>query len=104
MGSNHQRDKIWREFLEVIKLAILAPLVPDAVALTYKSAVTGGQLPIGGNGGSAADTQHIAAELPGRVFTERQPFRAIRQASLAESKREHSSSIVRAQTHAIKLA
>ena len=32
---------------------------------------------IAGNGGSAADAQHIAAELTGRFLRERQPFRAL---------------------------
>jgi len=37
----------------------------------------GGQLLIAGNGGSAADAQHIAAELTGRFLLERRPFRAL---------------------------
>ena len=37
----------------------------------------GGQLLIAGNGGSAADAQHIAAELTGRFLRERRPFRAL---------------------------
>lgn len=32
---------------------------------------------IAGNGGSAADAQHIAAELTGRFFRERHAFRAV---------------------------
>ena len=31
---------------------------------------------VGGNGGSAADAQHIVAELTGRFLRERKPFRA----------------------------
>ena len=37
----------------------------------------GGQLLVAGNGGSAADAQHIAAELTGRFLLERRPFRAL---------------------------
>jgi len=37
----------------------------------------GGQLLIAGNGGSAADAQHIVAELTGRFLRDRQPLRAI---------------------------
>jgi D-sedoheptulose 7-phosphate isomerase len=32
---------------------------------------------IAGNGGSAADAQHLAAELTGRFLVERRPFRAL---------------------------
>jgi D-sedoheptulose 7-phosphate isomerase len=39
--------------------------------------VAGNQLLIGGNGGSAADAQHIAAELTGRFLCERPPLRAL---------------------------
>ncbi len=43
----------------------------------YSSMVAGGQLLLAGNGGSAADAQHIAAELTGRFLIERRPFRAL---------------------------
>jgi len=45
--------------------------------MIYSSLAAGGQLLIAGNGGSAADAQHIAAELTGRFLLERQPFRAL---------------------------
>jgi len=81
VGSDHRLDKIkviWDEHLEVARrLPSLTPVVSDAVDLIYRSLAAGGQLLIGGNGGSAADAQHIAAELTGRFFLERQPFRAI---------------------------
>jgi D-sedoheptulose 7-phosphate isomerase len=76
-----QLDKIiaiWNEHLEVFKaLPALAPAVSKAVDMIYSSLANGGQLLIAGNGGSAADAQHIAAELTGRFFRERQPFRAL---------------------------
>jgi D-sedoheptulose 7-phosphate isomerase len=69
---------IWDEHLEVAKtLAGLAVSVSDAVDLIYASLAAGGQLFTAGNGGSAADAQHIAAELTGRFLLEREPFRAI---------------------------
>jgi D-sedoheptulose 7-phosphate isomerase len=69
---------IWKEHLEVAKaLQTLAPAVSSAVDLIYCSMAAGGQLLIAGNGGSAADAQHIAAELTGRFLLERQPLRAI---------------------------
>jgi D-sedoheptulose 7-phosphate isomerase len=55
----------------------LAPAVSNAVDIIFSSLAAGGQLLIAGNGGSAADAQHIAAELTGRFLRERQPFRAI---------------------------
>jgi D-sedoheptulose 7-phosphate isomerase len=76
-----QLDKItaiWNEHLEVAKaLPRLASAVSSAVDMIYSSLAAGGQLLIAGNGGSAADAQHIAAELTGRFFRERQPFRAM---------------------------
>ena len=76
-----QVDKIlaiWDEHLEVAKsLPPLASAVSSAVDLIYSSLAAGGQLLVAGNGGSAADAQHIAAELTGRFLLERQPLRAI---------------------------
>lgn len=69
---------IWREHLEVAKtLPGLALDVLTAVDLIASSLETDGQLLIGGNGGSAADAQHIAAELTGRFLRERRPLRAM---------------------------
>jgi D-sedoheptulose 7-phosphate isomerase len=80
-NSSQQIDKIkaiWDEHLEVAKtLPKLASAVSSAVDLIYSSLVAGGQLLIAGNGGSAADAQHLAAELTGRFFLERRPFRAL---------------------------
>src|ERR1700752_3429785 len=69
---------IWNEHMEISKaLPILAPAVSNAVDIICSSLTAGGQLLIAGNGGSAADAQHIAAELTGRFFLERRPFRAL---------------------------
>lgn len=80
-GTTHQIDKIvaiWNEHLEVAKaLPTLASSVSSAVDIISSSLAAGGQLLAAGNGGSAADAQHIVAELTGRFFLERQPFRAI---------------------------
>jgi D-sedoheptulose 7-phosphate isomerase len=76
-----QVDKIltiWDEHLEVARaLPGLAQGVSDAVDLIHASLAAGGRLLIAGNGGSAADAQHIAAELTGRFVRERRPFPAI---------------------------
>jgi D-sedoheptulose 7-phosphate isomerase len=80
-SSTQQVDKIkaiWNEHLEVAKtLPNLASAVSSAVDLIYSSMSAGGQLLTAGNGGSAADAQHIAAELTGRFLLERRPFRAL---------------------------
>ncbi len=69
---------IWDDHLKVAgSLAGLAPMVSDAVDRIYASLTSGGQLLIAGNGGSAADAQHIAAELTGRFLRERRAFRAL---------------------------
>src|SRR5690242_11655181 len=47
------------------------------VRLIADSMAQGGVLLVCGNGGSAADAQHIAAELTGRFFRDRQPLRAM---------------------------
>jgi len=69
---------IWEEHLEVAReLSRLATNVSHAVDMICSSLSAGGQLMIAGNGGSAADAQHIAAELTGRFKRERQPLRAL---------------------------
>lgn len=80
-NQTQQVDKIlaiWNEHLEVAKALLeLATTVSSAVDIVYSSLASGGQLLIAGNGGSAADAQHIAAELTGRFFLERRPIRAL---------------------------
>jgi D-sedoheptulose 7-phosphate isomerase len=79
--TNQQTEKlsaIWNEHLGVARdLPKLTNEVATAVDLIYASLAAGGQLLIAGNGGSAADAQHIAAELTGRFLRERRPFRAL---------------------------
>jgi len=69
---------IWDEHLRVATaLAPLAPAVVRAVDMIWSSLEGGGRLFLAGNGGSAADAQHIAAELTGRFLRERRPLAAI---------------------------
>ena len=69
---------IWSDHLAVARsLPRLTADVSRAVDLIYASLAAGGQLLVAGNGGSAADAQHIAAELTGRFQRERQPLRAM---------------------------
>jgi len=80
-SPTQQVDKImaiWNEHVEVAKaLPRLASAVSSAVDIIGSSLAAGGQLLIAGNGGSAADAQHIAAELTGRFLRERRPLRAL---------------------------
>lgn len=69
---------IWNEHLEVARaLPRLASDVAKAVEMIHASLAAGGKLLIAGNGGSAADAQHIAAELTGRFLRERKPLPAL---------------------------
>ena len=54
-----------------------AEAVAKAADLIINSARTGGKVLIFGNGGSAADAQHIAAELVNRLNYDRPPIAAI---------------------------
>jgi D-sedoheptulose 7-phosphate isomerase len=58
--------------VESISADIIA--AADLVAACFGS---GGQLLLCGNGGSAADAQHLAAEFTGRFMREREPWPAI---------------------------
>lgn len=58
-------------------MELLAGPVADAIELAVNSLVNGGKILACGNGGSAADAQHFAAELVGRFERERQELAAI---------------------------
>lgn len=51
--------------------------IVEAASLIRDSLAAGGKLLLFGNGGSAADSQHIAAEFVGRFLVERQALPAI---------------------------
>lgn len=59
------------------KLAGLEEDVQKAAALIVESLQKGGRVLVCGNGGSAADAQHFAAELVGRFEAERPAFAAV---------------------------
>jgi D-sedoheptulose 7-phosphate isomerase len=54
----------------------LAARIPQAATLIVDACRAGGAILLFGNGGSAADAQHIAGELVGRFLKERQAYRA----------------------------
>ncbi|MGA7539040.1 MAG: D-sedoheptulose 7-phosphate isomerase [Steroidobacteraceae bacterium] len=66
------------EHLEVFRdLSTLAPMIQQAAGVVAASLSQGGKLLLCGNGGSAADSQHLAAELTGRFLKDRRPLAAI---------------------------
>jgi len=59
------------------RLAGLATVIEEAAGLIQATLSRGGKLLLCGNGGSAADSQHIAAELTGRFVKDRRPLAAV---------------------------
>ena len=59
------------------RLDALAGEVERAGVLMAGTLAAGGKLLVCGNGGSAADSQHIAAELTGRFVRDRRPLAAL---------------------------
>lgn len=63
-----------------LRLAVaqqLSPAILSAAQTLVESLKSGGKILLCGNGGSAADAQHLAAEFVGRFMRERQPLPAI---------------------------
>lgn len=63
--------------LALTRRAGLGPAMDRAVAVTAAALAAGRPLLVCGNGGSAADAQHIVAELVGRFLRDRRALRAI---------------------------
>ncbi len=75
-------ERIQQQFQDSITtkqmaIATLSPLTALAVEKMYQSVNSGGKILACGNGGSAADAQHFAAELVGRFERERRELGAI---------------------------
>lgn len=68
----NQNIKLHQEVLEG-----LSPKIAEAATLMIEAYKNGKKILLCGNGGSAADCQHIAAELVGRFKKERKGFPAI---------------------------
>ncbi|AMP97215.1 Phosphoheptose isomerase [Pedobacter cryoconitis] len=58
-------------------IAKLVPEIESGCKLLTDTVLAGGKVLIAGNGGSAADAQHIAAELTGRYVKDRKALPAI---------------------------
>jgi len=70
--------EIFAEHMELVKEAEeKAPLIIDAAEMVAQAFALGRKLLIFGNGGSAADAQHIAAEFVNRFIIERPALPAI---------------------------
>jgi D-sedoheptulose 7-phosphate isomerase len=70
---------IFDEHLSVLQASRsqIPALVDEVVRATHRSLAAGGKILLCGNGGSAADAQHFAAECVARFERERDPFLAI---------------------------
>ncbi|MGH8296110.1 MAG: SIS domain-containing protein, partial [Steroidobacteraceae bacterium] len=55
-------------------LPTLSSVIQQAAGLVAASLANGHKLMLCGNGGSAADSQHIAAEMTGRFLKDRRPL------------------------------
>jgi D-sedoheptulose 7-phosphate isomerase len=71
-------DRYFDEHLQAFsQLRSLKPQVEEAARRMADCLRAGGKLLFCGNGGSAADSQHLAAELTGRYIDDRRPLAAI---------------------------
>jgi D-sedoheptulose 7-phosphate isomerase len=67
-----------QEHMELFqRLTALSEPVSKAAEIITQSLNRGGKLMVCGNGGSAADSQHLAAEFTGRFIKDRRPLAAI---------------------------
>jgi D-sedoheptulose 7-phosphate isomerase len=79
---NNARDLIENLVAESLRiksefLLVNAPLIEQTAGRMARAIKDGGKLLLFGNGGSAADAQHIAAELVGRFMPDRLPLPAL---------------------------
>jgi D-sedoheptulose 7-phosphate isomerase len=63
--------------IKIQSATVLAPHIAEAIDLMFSALSNGNKILVCGNGGSAADSQHFAAELVGRFERERFPLPAI---------------------------
>ena len=73
-------DRLVRDALNEgarLRLELDVAAISRAAALLRDAVLAGGKVLLCGNGGSAADAQHIAAELVGRFVVERRPLAAL---------------------------
>lgn len=73
----HTQDYIETVSQNFQRLRALSETIDQAAALCITSLRNGGKVLFCGNGGSAADSQHLAAELMGRFLIDRNPLPAL---------------------------
>jgi D-sedoheptulose 7-phosphate isomerase len=61
---------------EILKDSALQHIIGEVIDLITTSYKNGGKVLFCGNGGSAADAQHLAAELSGKFYFDRDPLNA----------------------------
>ena len=74
---SHLKHHIEEQIDLLEKMKDLDSLITDVIAYCVTTISDGGKILLCGNGGSASDCQHIAAELTGRFLKERRPLPAI---------------------------
>jgi D-sedoheptulose 7-phosphate isomerase len=67
-------DRVAKNFAQ---LKSVAPVIDQAAATMAQAIRVGHKVMFCGNGGSAADSQHLAAELMGRYLKDRMPLPAV---------------------------
>jgi D-sedoheptulose 7-phosphate isomerase len=75
--ENQINQEINDSFALKEKILNLSPVIADAASAIVQSYKKGGKLIIFGNGGSAADAQHIAAEMINKFYFSRPPLPAL---------------------------
>lgn len=75
--QEHILNEIQSHLQTAQKMSSLVDSIQEAANLAITTLQNGGKILICGNGGSAADSQHIAAELTGRYKRERKGLSAI---------------------------
>jgi D-sedoheptulose 7-phosphate isomerase len=74
---SHLKHNIEEQIDLLEKIKELDAFVNEAIVWCTQTVSGGGKILLCGNGGSASDCQHIAAELVGRFLKERRPLPAI---------------------------
>ena len=77
--KNDLIDSSLKQHLEVFRLVLehQMPVINECAEIIYETLSDGKKILLCGNGGSAADAQHLAAEFVGRYETERRAFPAM---------------------------
>ncbi len=71
-------QKEWQEHLKTLQASeVLMPQIAKMAEILNTTLKNGGKILICGNGGSAADSQHFAAELSGRYKKERKALASV---------------------------